>query len=170
MIRRCEDKDFEAIWETINDGAQAYKGLIPEGRWADQETTPYMSKEELQGELDAGVEFWTVEEDGALLGVMGMQEVEDVTLIRHAYVRSGQQKKGIGSQLLSHLLRSSVNPVLVGTWARAKGAIHFYENRSFKVLDGEVKERLLRKYWKVPEEQMENSVVLADQKWMSKLE
>src|SRR3954469_19463916 len=99
MIRRCDDQDFDLIWSIINDGAQAYKGIIPADRW----TEPYMSKQELQHEIQDGIVFWGYEQDGTLEGVMGVQQVKDVTLIRHAYVRSGNQKRGVGTQLLLHL-------------------------------------------------------------------
>src|SRR4051812_11115966 len=99
MIRRCDERDFELIWAIINDGAQAYKGIIPADRW----TEPYMSQEKLRHEMEGGVVFWGYEESGTLLGVMGIQAVQDVTLIRHAYVRTGSQKKGVGAQLLAHL-------------------------------------------------------------------
>ena len=33
MIRRCGEGDFEEIWETINDGARAYRGIIPADCW-----------------------------------------------------------------------------------------------------------------------------------------
>jgi GNAT superfamily N-acetyltransferase len=111
MIRRCNDRDFESIWTIINDGAQAYRGTIPEDRW----TEPYMSKEKLQHEIDSGVVFWGCQDDGTLIGVMGLQQVQDVTLIRHAYVRSGSQKQGVGSQLLSHLRELTNAAVLIGT-------------------------------------------------------
>src|SRR5947209_17141229 len=107
MIRRCDDRDLELIWAIINDGAQAYKGVIPADRW----TEPYMSKEKLQHEIEDSVVFWGLEENGALLGVMGIQPVQDVTLIRHAYVRTGSQKKGIGAQLLAHLREIATGPV-----------------------------------------------------------
>jgi N-acetylglutamate synthase-like GNAT family acetyltransferase len=158
MIRRCEERDFELIWSIINDGAQAYKGVIPADRW----TEPYMSKEELRQEIDDGVVFWGCEEAGSLLGVMGLQKVQDVTLIRHAYVRTSSQKQGIGSRLLSFLLNKAERPVLIGTWADANWAIRFYRKHGFQVVDQQKKERLLRRYWTVPERQIEISVVLAD--------
>jgi N-acetylglutamate synthase-like GNAT family acetyltransferase len=158
MIRRCEERDFELIWSIINDGAQAYKGVIPADRW----TEPYMSKEELRQEIDDGVVFWGCEEAGSLLGVMGLQNVQDVTLIRHAYVRTSSQKQGIGSRLLSFLLNKAERPVLIGTWADANWAIRFYRKHGFQVVDQQKKERLLRRYWTVPERQIEISVVLAD--------
>ena len=161
MIRRYHDHDFEQIWAIINDGAQAYKGIIPADRWTD----PYMSREKLQHEIDDGVVFWGYEESGALAGVMGIQDVQDVTLIRHAYVRTSSQKRGIGGRLLSHLLGLSSRPVLIGTWSTAVWAIRFYEANGFQMVTPQEKDRLLRKYWKIPERQIETSVVLADAKW-----
>jgi GNAT superfamily N-acetyltransferase len=161
MIRLCDHHDFELIWVVINDGARAYKGTIPPDRW----TEPYMSRDELRRQIDDGVVFWGYEEAGALLAVMGIQEVQDVTLIRHAYVRTNSQKKGIGAQLLSHLRALTVGPVLIGTWANATWAIRFYQKHSFQLVDSEAKNGLLGKYWTVPERQIETSVVLADRKW-----
>jgi N-acetylglutamate synthase-like GNAT family acetyltransferase len=161
MIRRCDDRDFELIWAIINDGAQAYKGIIPADRW----TEPYMSKAKLQHEIDESVVFWCYEETGTLVGVMGIQQVQDVTLIRHAYVRSGSQKRGIGAHLLAHLREVANGPVLIGTWADAVWAIRFYERHGFQTVGSEEKNRLLRKYWSIPERQVETSVVLADSTW-----
>jgi len=161
MIRRCEERDFELMWAIINDGAQAYKGIIPADRW----TEPYMSREKLQDEIEEGVVFWGFEESGALLGVMGIQQVQDVTLIRHAYVRTGSQKRGIGAHLLTHLREMAETPVLIGTWADAIWAIGFYQRHGFQVVGSEEKDRLLRKYWSIPERQIETSIVLVDAKW-----
>jgi N-acetylglutamate synthase-like GNAT family acetyltransferase len=158
MIRRCNDRDFELIWTIINDGAQAYKGTIPGDRW----TEPYMSKEKLKDEIDEGVVFWGYEEDGALVGVMGIQPVQDVTLVRHAYVRTSSQKRGIGGRLLSHLREMVSGPMLIGTWAAAVWAIHFYERHGFQMVEPAEKDRLLKKYWTIPERQADTSVVLAD--------
>jgi GNAT superfamily N-acetyltransferase len=163
VIRRCDDHEFEVISEIINDGSQAYRGIIPADRW----TEPYMPSDKLRHEIDDGVMFWGYEEDGTLGGVMGIQHVQDVTLIRHAYVRSINQKQGIGTRLLSHLRQMTDNPVLIGTWANAVWAISFYEKHGFLMVDPEEKNRLLKKYWKVPERQIETSVVLADLKWRS---
>ena len=160
MIRRCEERDFELMWAIINDGAQAYKGIIPADRW----TEPYMSREKLQDEIEEGVVFWGFEESGALLGVMGIQQVQDVTLIRHAYVRTGSQKRGIGAHLLTHLREMAETPVLIGTWADAIWAIGFYQRHGFQVVGSEEKDRLLRKYWSIPERQIETSIVLVDAK------
>jgi len=161
MIRRCDHRDFDLVWAIVNDGAQAYKGIIPVDRW----TEPYMSRAYLQHELDEGVIFWGYEEDGTLTGVMGIQPVQDVTLIRHAYVRTGSQKQGIGARLLTHLRGLASGPVLIGTWAYAVWAIRFYEKYGFRLVDLEEKNRLLRKYWTIPERQTETSVVLADAVW-----
>ena len=161
MIRCCDDGDFELIWAIINDGARAYRGTIPEDRW----TEPYMSKNELRREIDDGVAFWGYEESGKLVGVMGIQPVQDVTLIRHAYVASSSQQRGIGAHLLSHLRKLTPGPVLIGTWADAVWAIRFYEKHGFRIVRPQQKDRLLRRYWTVPERQIETSVVLADPKW-----
>ena len=161
MIRRCDPRDFESIWAIINDGAQAYKGIIPADRW----TEPYMSREKLQHEIDDAVIFWGYEDAGTLVAVMGIQQVQDVTLIRHAYVRTTSQKQGIGALLLSHLRRMANRPVLIGTWADAAWAIRFYERYGFQIVAPDEKQRLLKKYWTVPDRQIETSVVLADAKW-----
>src|SRR5580692_7552333 len=161
MIRRCAENDFDLIWAIINDGAQAYKGIIPADRWAE----PYMSREELRHEINDGVVFWGFEEAGTLVGVMGIQDVQDVTLIRHAYVRRSGQKRGIGAQLLSQMCLLTKRPILIGTWADAVWAIRFYEKNGFRKVQPQEKERLLRKYWTVPERQIELSAVLADAKW-----
>jgi N-acetylglutamate synthase-like GNAT family acetyltransferase len=161
MIRRCDERDFEAIWTIINDGAQAYRGIIPPDRW----TEPYMSREKLRQEIDDGVVFWGLEDAATLAGVMGVQPVQDVTLIRHAYVRTSIQKRGVGGLLLSHLLGLTSSPVLIGTWADATWAIRFYEKHGFQMVSAQEKDWLLKKYWAIPERQIETSVVLADRKW-----
>jgi GNAT superfamily N-acetyltransferase len=161
MIRLCDNHDFELIWAIIDDGAQAYKGIIPADRCDD----PYMSREKLQSEIANGVVFWGYEESGTLAGVMGIQQVQNVTLIRHAYVRTASQKRGIGAHLLSHLRDLASGPVLIGTWADAVWAIRFYERYGFERVGHQEKERLLRQYWTVPQQQIETSVVLVDQNW-----
>ena len=159
MIRQCNSGDFEAIYTIINDAAEAYKGVIPEDRL----NTPYMTKDELQHEIDDGVVFWGYEDDGALVGVMGIQDVKDVTLIRHSYVRTARQNEGIGGRLLSELREKTGRPILIGTWADAIWAIRFYERHGFRLVSSEEKDRLLKTYWSIPERQIETSVVLADQ-------
>jgi N-acetylglutamate synthase-like GNAT family acetyltransferase len=161
MIRRCDDSDFESIWAIINDGALAYKGVIPEDCWFE----PYMSKDELREEIDSGIAFWGYEEEGKLAGVMGIQPLQDVTLIRHAYVVTNSQKRGIGAQLLSDLRKLTASPVLIGTWSDAAWAIRFYEKFGFQLVSVQEQVRLLRKYWTIGKRQIETSVVLADQKW-----
>ena len=160
MIRPCKDIDFNDVLEIINDAAQAYQGHIPADRWQE----PYMSREYLRHELASGVVFWGYEDEGTLLGVMGIQDVQDVTLIRHAYVRTASRGKGIGGKLLAHLKALAARPTLVGTWAAATWAIRFYEKHGFRLVTWEEKEQLLRKYWKIPERQTETSVVLADRR------
>jgi len=158
LIRKCTETDFESIFEIINDAAQAYKGVIPNDRWHE----PYMSRQYLRHEIDAGVKFWGYEEGGQLIGVIGIQDVLDVTLIRHAYVRTAEQNKGIGGKLITYLKTLITKPALVGTWAAAAWAVRFYERHGFELVTWEEKERLLRKYWSIPERQIETSVVLAD--------
>ena len=161
MIRQCDYRNFETIFEIINDAARAYKGAIPPDCWKE----PYMSKKELQREMDEGIVFWGYEEDGELLGVMGIQDIQDVTLIRHAYVRTIKRNQGIGGRLLLFLRERTARPILIGTWASAAWAIRFYEKHGFRVVSPKEKDRLLRKYWSVPKRQIENSVVLADKGW-----
>ncbi len=163
MIRVCIDDDFEAIFQIINDAAEAYRGIIPVDRWHE----PYMPREELRAEVSAGVSFLGYEKDGELAGVMGTQDVQDVTLIRHAYVRTSQRGQGIGGELLGRIMGQATKPVLIGTWADAVWAVRFYENHGFKVVSTQEKETLLGKYWNVPDRQIETSVVLADQKWFA---
>jgi N-acetylglutamate synthase-like GNAT family acetyltransferase len=124
-----------------------------------------MSREHLAREIDAGVAFWGYEEQGKLIGIMGVQDVKDVTLIRHAYVRTALRGGGIGGKLLSHLKTLIDRPALVGTWADAVWAIRFYKKHGFTLVTWEEKERLLSKYWSIPGRQTETSVVLADARW-----
>ena len=158
MIRECANSDFETIYLIINDAAEAYKEIIPEDRWKE----PYMSKVELEEEINAGITFWGYEDDGELIGVMGVQPFKDVTLIRHAYVRPEFQKQGIGGKLLLVIKQQTTHPLLIGTWADAFWAIRFYEKYGFRLVSPEEKDRLLRKYWSIPERQVQTSVVLAD--------
>jgi N-acetylglutamate synthase-like GNAT family acetyltransferase len=161
MIRKCDDHDFNTIYEIINEAAEVYKGIIPADRWKE----PYMPIDELRHEIDADVQFWGYEEEGELLGVMGIQDVLDVTLIRHAYVRTAEQKKGVGGKLLSHLRTLTSRPILLGTWADATWAVRFYEKHGFRLVTPEEKDRLLKKYWSIPERQIETSVVLVEKSW-----
>jgi len=157
MIRACDDQDLAAIYTIINDAAQAYKGVIPPDRWHE----PYMPLEELRHEMGQGVVFWGYEQAGELAGVMGIQDRGEVDLIRHAYVRTRDRNQGIGDQLLRHLESISAKPILIGTWVDAVWAVRFYQAHGYRVLGRAETERLLRRYWNVPERQIATSVVLA---------
>ena len=156
VIRPCRNDEREAILAIVNAAAEAYRGVIPADRWHD----PYMGRDELDAEIAAGVAFWGYEADVALTGVMGIQPVGDVELIRHAYVLPGQQGRGVGTALLRHLRGLSGGPMLVGTWAAAEWAIRFYERNGFVLVSQEEKAALLRRYWTIPDRQIETSVVL----------
>jgi len=165
MIRKATDNDFEAIFDIINDAASAYKGVIPSDRWHE----PYMTKEELKEQIEEGVRFSCYiddEDDNEVIGVMGIQDKTDVMLIRHAYVRTRQRSKGVGTFLLRELIRDTTKPILIGTWKAATWAISFYEKNGFSLVDEEEKNRVLKKYWAIPDRQIETSVVLADEKYL----
>jgi GNAT superfamily N-acetyltransferase len=162
MIRKLSSSDFNSILKVTNDAAQAYKGVISDDLWKE----PYISSEELKCEIDAGVAFYGWVENDILLGVMGIQSVKDVTLIRHAYVLTEHQRKGIGGKLLKYLIGlAETSEILVGTWASATWAIRFYEKHGFKLVPPEEKDKLLRTYWNIPERQIETSVVLRLRRW-----
>ena len=156
-IRRCRDDQRGEILAVINSAAEAYRGVIPADRWHE----PYMPRAELDREVAAGVVFWGCEEEGALAGVMGLQAVRDVSLIRHAYVMPGRQRHGIGGALLGHLQRLTLHRLLVGTWSAAHWAISFYQRHGFELVTPERKTMLLKSYWSIPDRQIETSVVLA---------
>lgn len=157
-IRHCRDHEREAILRIVNSAAEAYRGVIPADCWRE----PYMPASELDEEIAAGVAFWGYSElDGELLGVMGIQRVRDVDLIRHAYVMPGRQRGGVGSELLDHLVGLSTQRMLVGTWSAAEWAVRFYRRHGFELVTPEQKDALLRAYWTIPERQVETSVVLA---------
>ena len=160
MIRPCNASDFGTIYEIINDAAIAYRGVIPEQSVRD----PYMGKSELSREILDGILFWGDEQGGELTGVMGLQEKADVTLIRHAYVRTRLQRRGVGANLLRHLELVAQNPILIGTWANATWAISFYQKRGYNLVSEKKKDILLRKYWSVDDLQVQSSVVLAQNK------
>jgi GNAT superfamily N-acetyltransferase len=156
-LRDCVSEDFPAILAIINAAAEAYRGVIPPDCWHD----PYMSEGALRAELAAGVAFCGYEDDGGLRGVMGRQPVGDVDLIRHAYVLPESQRRGVGGALLRHLQQESTRRILVGTWAAATWAIDFYQRHGFVLVAPAAKATLLRRYWTIPERQIETSVVLA---------
>ena len=157
QIRPLRDNEHEKALGVINAAAERYRGVIPDDRWHD----PYFPAEYLASEISAGVKFFAYEAEGGLLGVMGIQDVDDVTLIRHAYVAPSAQRAGIGGKLLAVLLAFAEKPVLIGTWADAGWAVAFYEKHGFRQVTFDEKERLLRRYWNIPERQVETSVVLA---------
>jgi GNAT superfamily N-acetyltransferase len=165
-VRHCRDDERSAILRIVNLAAEAYRGVIPADRWHE----PYMPASELDEEIAAGVVFWGYEADGELLGVMGIQTVWDVDLIRHAYVLPGRQGGGVGSSLLDHLVTVSTQRMLVGTWAAAEWAIRFYRRHGFEPVTPKQKTALLRSYWSIPERQVETSVVLAKPPLPSDLE
>jgi GNAT superfamily N-acetyltransferase len=157
MISRLQLADLKSILHVVNKAAEAYKGVIPMDRWKQ----PYMSAEELREEIEGGVEFYGWIEDNLLVAVMGIQPVNGVTLVRHAYVLPNYQREGIGDRLLRNLLSlARTSEVLVGTWEATHWAISFYEKHGFKLISKKEKDRLLWKYWKIPERQVETSVVL----------
>ena len=162
VIRKSQQSDLEAMLAIVNDAAQAYRGVIPADRWRE----PYMPLDELDGEIADGVVFWVAEEDGRLLGVMGIQDKGEVALVRHAYVKPTMQRKGVGTKLLHHVESLTGKPVLIGTWADASWAIEFYRRNGFTVVPNAHKDALLRRYWSIPARQVETSVVLADGRWM----
>jgi len=157
-IRPCRDDESAAILAIVNSAAEAYRGAIPADCWHE----PYMPRDELDAEIAAGVSFWGAEENGMLTGVMGIQPVRDVDLIRHAYVLPNQQRHGIGAALLRDLRELSPRRMLVGTWAAAEWAIRFYQRHGFELVAPERKTTLLKTYWTVPDRQIATSVVLAD--------
>jgi len=176
LIRPCRPDEEPLMSAIVCDAAQAYKGAIP----ADRYHEPYMPLEELRSEIAAGVRFWGAEVGGELVGIMGIQDVDsavpiekggigDVTLIRHAYVKTAQRGLGIGGKLLRHLMRMAERPLLMGTWAAATWAVGFYQKHGFTLTAHAEKEKLLRVYWNIPERQVETSVVLADAAAMAKV-
>jgi len=154
MIRQCRASDAQRMYFIINKAAEAYAGVIPPDRYQQ----PYMSMDELRGEMERATFYgWATGDE--LLGIMGMEPVKDVTLIRHAYVLPEHQRKGIASKLLDHIMRLvKTSRLLVGTWADASWAISFYQKHGFRLLPD--KDQLLETYWDIPRRQIETSVVL----------
>ena len=164
MIRASRDADLPTILAIVNDAAQAYRGVIPADRWHE----PYMSREELVKEIADGIRFWVAETDGRATGVMGIQDKGEVALVRHAYVSTRLQRKGVGAALLKHVRSLAAKPMLIGTWRDATWAIAFYQRNGFTLLSDGAKEILLRRFWSIPARQVETSVVLADRRWMER--
>jgi GNAT superfamily N-acetyltransferase len=157
-IRPCRNDERDAILAIVNTAAEGYRGVIPADRWHE----PYMDSRDLDGEIAAGVVFWGYEADARLIGIIGVQALRDVDLIRHAYVLPGNQRRGVGGALLQHLRDLSAQRMLVGTWAAADWAIRFYQRNGFELVSPEAKTALLEAYWTIPDRQIETSVVLAD--------
>ena len=164
VIRKTTESDFATMLAIVNEAADAYRGVIPADRWHE----PYMPADELAKEIAAGVVFWVAVDDGQVVGIMGIQDKDDVVLVRHAYVSTKLQRGGVGTRLLRHIEGLTEKPILIGTWSAASWAIAFYRRNGFIVLDDEEKDRLLHVYWSIPERQVETSVVLADRRWLRK--
>jgi len=160
-IRESDAADFAEMLAIINDAARAYRGVIPADRWHE----PYMPSAELAKEIAAGVVFWVAEQDGRVIGVMGIQDKGDVALVRHAYVVTTTQRSGIGTKLLRHVESLIDKPILIGTWADASWAIDFYRRNGFSMVTQAQMDRLLQTYWSIPARQVETSVVLANSRW-----
>lgn len=157
MICKLSNTNIQEIITIINESATAYKGKIPADRWKE----PYMDIQELKEEFQRGVQFYGYKENNNLVAVMGIQPVNDVTLIRHAYTLTSQQRKGIGEKLLDHLLiLAQTERILVGTWETAPWAVKFYEKNGFRLLSREDTNKMLKKYWNIPERQVATSVAL----------
>jgi N-acetylglutamate synthase-like GNAT family acetyltransferase len=161
VIRQSREGDSAAMLAIINAAAQAYRAVIPADLWQD----PYMPPEELEKQVAEGVTFWVAEEDRRLLGIMGIQDKGEVTLVRHAYVAPAVQRTGVGTSLLDHLRGLTSKPVLIGTWAASSWAIDFYRKNGFNVVPSTDYRVLIRRYWSIPARQIETSVVLADGRW-----
>ena len=157
LIRESNSSDRQQILAIINEAAQAYRGVIPDDRWRE----PYMPADHLENEIADGVDFWVAEESDDLLGVIGIQDKGAVALVRHAYVASAAQRKGVGTKLLHHVEQLSDKPILIGTWADASWAIDFYQRNGYSLVNDDDKTRLLKAYWSIPARQIETSVVLA---------
>ena len=162
-VREFAEGDFEAAYSVINDAAMAFRDTIPADRWHE----PYMPREELSAEIASGVMFSCAAIKGRLVGVMGLQHKDDLDLIRHAYVAPALQSRGIGAKLLEHLEGLSGRPTLIGTWRANVGAISFYERHGYQLVAEDHRERLLRTYWQIPERQIEESIVMADARWVA---
>ena len=160
-IRPCTAEDLPALFSIVNDAAQAYRGVIPADCWHE----PYMPLDELKQAIRDGIVFWGYEMAGELVGLMGIQDRGEISLIRHAYVQTVQRRKGIGEKLLRRLEGMTAKPILIGTWSAAAWAIRFYEKNGYRALSRPETERLLRKYWSIPERQIETSIVLANASW-----
>lgn len=162
-LRSARPDDLPVMAGIVDRAAQAYRGVIPPDCWHE----PYMPESELRQEVADGIEFWLAEAGGMPVGMMGIQDRGEVALVRHAYVLPGQQRAGIGTGLLHHVEALTGKPILIGTWAAATWAIAFYRRNGYTVVTDAEKDSLLRRFWSIPERQIETSVVLADRRWMA---
>jgi len=160
-ISPIEQSDLPVACEIINQSATAYKGVIPADCWHE----PYMPLGDLEAEVAKGVRFYGCWIDGHFVGVMGIQNVKDVTLIRHAYVRTEHRNHGIGRELLKFVTGLTTKPILIGAWKAAHWAVRFYERNGFIPCDEEETKVLLRTYWTITDRQLDESVVLANARW-----
>ena len=157
MITKLTKSNIKKILYIINDAALKYKGIIPYNCWKE----PYMSEEELLSEFSKDVKMFGFKMNNNLVGVMGIQKLVDVTLIRHAYILTEHQRVGIGKTLLQYLLRNHKDTcLLVGTWCDATWAIQFYKKFGFILHTKYQSALLLKKYWKISSKQIKNSIVL----------
>jgi GNAT superfamily N-acetyltransferase len=163
-IRAALPDDLPAMLEIVDRAAQAYRGVIPPDCWHE----PYMPETELRQEIADGIEFWLAEVAGAPAGMMGIQDRDEVALVRHAYDSPDVQRVGVGTGLLHHVEALTTKPILIGTWAAATWAIAFYRRNGYAVVTDTEKNALLRRFWSVPERQIETSVVLADRRWVAR--
>ena len=144
MINEYTKSNCSEILYVVNDAAVRYKNIIPNNCWHE----PYMSERELLGEFEDGVQMFGYLHNNKLIGVIGVQEIKDVVMIRHAYTLTAYQGKGTGNALLKYLLNNHQNSrLLVGTWQDAKWAIQFYEKFDFVLHAKEESALLLEKYW-----------------------
>ena len=164
LIRPCTPDELDEVCAVVNDAAVAYRGVIAADRWKE----PYMSASELRDEVNHGIVFWGAFDERGLVAVMGLQHVADVALIRHAYTRTARQGAGLGKALLAHVAGQTDRPVLVGTWTAATWAIRFYQSHGFRLVAGPEREALLRRYWTIPDRQIDESVVLVDARWRAR--
>ena len=158
MIAPCAERDFPSVNAIINEAARVYEGVIPADRWHDP-----LPMDEMMAEIASGVVFSGYFLEGNLVAVMGMQDVKDVTLVRHVHVLTKFQGQGFGQRLLKHLIESSTRPILIGAWKAATWAIAFYEKNGFHQVEEKEKDRFLKTYWTVSQRQIEESVVLTNQ-------
>lgn len=165
MIRKCNHQDIDTVLGIINDAAVAYRDVIPETLYRE----PYMTREHLESEIQKGVVFFGFKQRGTLIGVMGVQEFPDVTLIRHSYIQTAHRRTGIGGALIDFHKNNTEKPILVGCLKAMTWAIHFYQKHDFHLVNDTERDKLRAKYWSLSQEHVRNSVVLVDQAYKQRL-